>query len=51
MNVSLPINIFDQRSLLEVFAHQCTVATYFLEKAGQEEDPLKKLNWPLLLQL
>ena len=32
MNVSLPINIFDQRSLLELFAHQCRLSPYFLEK-------------------
>jgi hypothetical protein len=44
MNVSLPINIFDQRSLLEVFAHQCCLSPYFLEKAGQADDPLEKLK-------
>lgn len=44
MNVSLPINIFDQRSLLEVFAHQCRLTPYFLEKAGETKDPLEKLK-------
>lgn len=44
MNVSLPINIFDERSLLEVFAHQCRLAPYFLEKAGVEEHPIEKLK-------
>ena len=43
MNVSLPINIFDERSLLEVFAHQCRLCSYFLEKGTQELNPLEKL--------
>jgi hypothetical protein len=45
MNVSLPINIFDERSLLEVFAHQLRLSPYFLEKAGKSEDPIEKLKW------
>jgi hypothetical protein len=45
MNVSLPIRIFDERSLLEVFAHQCSLAPRFLEKAHLEEDPLNKLKY------
>jgi hypothetical protein len=45
MNVSLPIRIFDQRSLLEVFAHQCSLAPYFLEKAYLQENPLDKLKY------
>jgi hypothetical protein len=44
MNVSLPINIFDERSLLEVFAHQCRLSPYFLEKAGESDSPLEKLK-------
>jgi hypothetical protein len=44
MNVSLPINLFDERSLLEVFAHQCRLSPYFLEKAGQSDDPIEKLK-------
>jgi hypothetical protein len=44
MNVSLPINIFDERSLLEVLAHQCRLSPYFLEKAGQTKDPIDKLK-------
>jgi hypothetical protein len=45
MNVSLPINIFDERSLLEVFAHQHRLCPYFLEKAGECEDPIDKLKY------
>jgi hypothetical protein len=44
MNVSLPINIFDERSLLEVFAHQCRLAPYFLEKGYEAKTPLEKLK-------
>ncbi len=44
MNVSLPINIFDQRSLIEVFAHQCRLTPYFFEKAGEEEDEFERLK-------
>lgn len=44
MNVSLPINIFDERSLLDVFAHQARLAPYFLEKAGEMESPIEKLK-------
>jgi hypothetical protein len=44
MNVSLPINIFDERSLLEVFAHQARLAPYFLEKAGEMDSPIEKLK-------
>ena len=49
MNVSLPIRIFDERSLLEVFGHQCRLAPNFLEKGGLEEDPLEKLKYVELI--
>lgn len=45
MNVSLPINIFDERSLLEVFAHQCRLAPHFLEKAGETTNPIDKMKY------
>jgi len=45
MNVSLPINIFDERSLLEVFAHQCRLSPYYLEKAADCEHPIDKLKF------
>lgn len=44
MSVSLPINIFDERSLLEVFAYQNCLAPYFLEKAGVETQSIEKLK-------
>ena len=44
MNISLPINIFDVRSHLEVFAYQNSFAKTFLEKAGKSRDPLERLK-------
>jgi hypothetical protein len=44
MNVSLPINIFDQRSLLEVFAHQFRLAPYFLEKVEPDDSAISKMK-------
>ena len=44
MNISLPIRIFDERSLLEVFACQLALSPDFLEKAGSIDDPLEKMK-------
>ena len=44
MNISLPIKIFDEQSLLESFAHQHALAPFFLEKAGREEFGLEKMK-------
>ena len=46
MNVSLPINIFDVRSHIEVFASQTCYAPKFLEAAGASDitDPIEKLK-------
>ena len=44
MTISLPIHIFDERTLLEVFAFQNSLAPYFLEKAGLELNPVEKLK-------
>lgn len=44
MNISLPIKIFDARSLVEILAFQCTVAPDYLEAAGLEEDPVERLK-------
>lgn len=44
MNVSLPIRIFDERSLLEVFAFQLCLSPYFLEKAGASDSALERLK-------
>lgn len=45
LNITLPIAIFDQRSLLEVFAHQYILSPYYLEKAGVINDnPIEVLK-------
>jgi len=44
MNISLPISLFDERSLLESFSHQHALAPYYLEKAGREEFALEKMK-------
>jgi hypothetical protein len=44
MSISLPINIFDERSLLELFAFQNSLAPYFLDKAGEETQALERLK-------
>lgn len=45
MNISLPIRIFDERSLLEVFACQLALSPYFLEKAGLAKSPIERLKY------
>ena len=45
MNISLPINIFDVRSHLEVFAYQNSYAKSFLEKGGKAKIPLERLKY------
>jgi len=44
MNISLPINIFDVRSHLEVFAYQNSYANVFLSKAANTKDPVERLK-------
>lgn len=44
MNISLPINIFDVRSHLEVFAFQNSYAKIFLERAAKAKDAIEKLK-------
>lgn len=51
MNISLPINIFDVRSHLEVFAYQQSYAKTFLEKAGLTKDPLERLKLVIFIFL
>ncbi len=51
MNISLPINLFDERSLLELFAHQHALAPFFLEKAGREEFGIEKIKLVRILEL
>ena len=45
MNVTLPINIFDTRSLLDLFAHQHRQLEYFMSKCLKEKHQAAKLKW------
>ena len=51
MNVSLPINIFDVRSHLEVFAYQNSYAKIFLEKAANTKNHVERLKLVIILIL
>jgi len=45
MNISLPINIFDVRSLLELLAFQYAYSSILLETAGLCSDPIEKIKY------
>ena len=45
MNVSLPINVFDTRTILELYAWQNAYASILLEKGALATDKLEKLKW------
>ena len=45
MNISLPIFIFDPRSLLEMWVWQNGYCDEFLEKASLETDPIERLKY------
>ena len=44
MNISLPVNIFDKRTVLEHWAFQHRLAPEYLEKAALEDNPIEKLK-------
>jgi hypothetical protein len=44
MNVSLPIYIFDSRSLLDTFAYDYRLASHYLEKAAMISDKLERIK-------
>lgn len=45
MNISLPISIFDSRSILDNFAYQHRQFEYFMDKACEETKPPNRLKW------
>ena len=45
MNVSLPVYIFDRRTLIQVQAYELSYAPYFLERAFISVDKVEKLKW------
>jgi len=45
MSISLPVNIFDGRTLLQVLAYEMSLAPYYLTKAFYSESSLTRLKW------
>ncbi len=45
MSISLPVNIFDKRTLLQVLAYEMSLAPYFLPRAFYSNTPIEKLKW------
>lgn len=44
MNISLPVFIFDKRSMLQVYAYVLRLAPLYFEKAFYTKDPLERLK-------
>ncbi len=45
MTISLPVNIFDKRTLLQVFAYEMSFAPIFLSRAYYSIDLLERVKW------
>ena len=45
MTISLPVNIFDKRTLLQVLAYEMSFAPIFLSRVYYSVDNLEKLKW------
>lgn len=45
MNISLPVFIFDKRSMLQVYAYVLRLAPVYFQKAYYTKDPLERLKW------
>jgi hypothetical protein len=45
MNVSLPVNIFDKRTLLQVYAYEFSFASFYLSRAYYCTEAIEKLKW------
>ena len=45
LNISLPVFMFDKRTLHEAFVWELVHCPYFLTKAVYSKDPLEKLKW------
>ena len=45
MNISLPVYIFDKRTMLQVFAYELRSAPYFLSRAFYTPNPIERLKW------
>lgn len=51
MNISLPIFIFDTRSLLELWVWQNAYCAEYLEKAGEATDPIERIKYATIYSL
>lgn len=49
MNISLPVYVFDSRTMLEVFAHEVRFAPYFIERIHYSDNKIEKLKWATTL--
>jgi hypothetical protein len=45
MNISLPVFIFDKRTMLQVFVTELRTAPYFLSRAYHTPIPVERLKW------
>lgn len=45
MNISLPVNIFDKRTLLQVTAFEFSFAPFVISRAYYSVEPIEKLKW------
>lgn len=51
MNISLPIFIFDTRTLLELWVWQNGYSAIYLEKAGESTDPIQRVKYSSIYAL
>ena len=49
MSISLPVNIFDKRTLLQVMAYEMSIAPIFLSRAFYSVDVIERLKWSTTL--
>jgi hypothetical protein len=51
MNVSLPVYIFDPRTLMQVLAFEISYAPFFLDRAFISVDKIEKLKWVFIFNV
>ena len=51
INISLPVNIFDERSFLQKQAESFGLFPYFLKKAAKEINPVERMKWIAALRI
>ena len=45
MNISLPVYIFDKRTMLQVFAYELRESPYYLSRAYHTKNTIERLKW------